>query len=131
MTPSFKMTEIERILNDAMALPSINNGNPLRHNDNLCRHQIVILLEVVIDAAPWCVVSELIFSHLYGIFRLNKIFSKSLTCIYPKLNVGLGFLLGLFVNNVTQLGGRGDVLFVLHQGIMIRSLTGGRGYGNS
>ena len=28
------MTEIERILNYAMALPNINNGNPLRHNDN-------------------------------------------------------------------------------------------------
>ena len=46
------MTEIERILNDAMALPNINNGNPLRHNDDLCRHQIVILLKVVNDAAP-------------------------------------------------------------------------------
>ena len=47
------MTEIERILNDAMALPNINNGNPLRHNDDLCRHPIVILLEVVNDVAPW------------------------------------------------------------------------------
>ena len=47
------MTEIERILNDAMALPNINNGNPLCHNDDLCRHRIVILLEVVNDAAPW------------------------------------------------------------------------------
>ena len=46
-----KMTEIEWILNDAMALPNINNGNPLRHYDDLCRHQIVILLEVVNDAA--------------------------------------------------------------------------------
>ena len=43
------MTEIERILNDAMALPNINNGNPLRHNDDLYHHQIVILLEVVND----------------------------------------------------------------------------------
>ena len=47
------MTEIERILNDAMALPYINNGNPLRHNDDLCCPQIVILLQVVNDAAPW------------------------------------------------------------------------------
>ena len=38
--------------NDGMALPNINNGNPLRHNDDLCRHPIVILLEVVNDAAP-------------------------------------------------------------------------------
>ena len=45
------MMEIERILNDAMALPNINNGNPLHHNDDLCRHEIVILLEVVNDAA--------------------------------------------------------------------------------
>ena len=41
------------LLNDAMALPNINNGNPLRHSDDLCRRQIVILLEVVNDAAPW------------------------------------------------------------------------------
>ena len=46
------MTEIERILNDAKALLNINNDNPLRHNEDLCRHQIVILLEVVNDAAP-------------------------------------------------------------------------------
>ena len=46
------MTEIERILNDEMALPNINNGNPLHHNNDLCPHQIVILLEVVNDAAP-------------------------------------------------------------------------------
>ena len=52
-----KMTEIERILNDAMALPNINNGNPLCHNDDFCRHPIVILLEVVNDAAPWYIVS--------------------------------------------------------------------------
>ena len=47
------MTEIETILNDAMALPNINIGNPLRHNDDLCCHQIVILLEVINDATPW------------------------------------------------------------------------------
>ena len=46
------MTEIEIILNDTMALPNINNGNPLRHNEDLCRHPIIILLEVVNDAAP-------------------------------------------------------------------------------
>ena len=46
------ITEIERILNNATALPNINNSNPLRHNDDLCRHPIVILLEVVNDAAP-------------------------------------------------------------------------------
>ena len=28
------------------------NGNPLRHNDDLRRHPVVILLEVVNDAAP-------------------------------------------------------------------------------
>ena len=47
------MTEIERILNDAMALPNINNSNLLRHNDDLCRHPIVILLELINDTAPW------------------------------------------------------------------------------
>ena len=45
------MTEIEQILNDAMALPNIINGIPVRHNDDLCCHQIIILLEVVNDAA--------------------------------------------------------------------------------
>ena len=30
-----------------MALPNINNANPLRHNDDLCCHQIIILLDVV------------------------------------------------------------------------------------
>ena len=45
------MTEIEQILNDAMALLNINNGNPLCHNDDLCPHQIIILLEVVNYAA--------------------------------------------------------------------------------
>ena len=46
------MTEIERILNDAMVLPSINNGNLLRHNDDLFRHPIIILFDLVNDAAP-------------------------------------------------------------------------------
>ena len=36
------MMEIERILNDAMALLNINDADPLRHNDDECRHQIVI-----------------------------------------------------------------------------------------
>ena len=36
-----------------MALPNINNGDPLYHNDDFCRHTIVISLEVVNDAAPW------------------------------------------------------------------------------
>ena len=46
------MMEIEQILNDAKPLPNIKNGNPLRHNDDLCRHPIFILLEVVNHAAP-------------------------------------------------------------------------------
>ena len=40
------------MFNDAMELLNINNGNLLRHNDNLCRHRMVILLEVINDAAP-------------------------------------------------------------------------------
>ena len=43
--------EIDQILNDAMALPNINNSNLSRHNDDLCCHQIIIVLEVVNDAA--------------------------------------------------------------------------------
>ena len=36
------MTEIELILNDAMALLNIYDADPLRHNDDECRHHIVI-----------------------------------------------------------------------------------------
>ena len=38
------MTEIERMFNDDMVLRNINDANPLRHNDNEDRHQIVILV---------------------------------------------------------------------------------------
>ena len=38
--------------NDSMALLNINNSNPLLHNNDLCHHQIIILLIVVNDAAP-------------------------------------------------------------------------------
>ena len=37
-----KMTEIERILNDVMALMNIYDADPLRHNDDEYRHHIVI-----------------------------------------------------------------------------------------
>ena len=61
------MTEIEWILNNAMALPNINNGNPLHHNDDLYRHPIVILLEVINDAAPWCLMQPNNFSaNIFG-----------------------------------------------------------------
>ena len=62
------MVEIEWILNDAMTLLNINNGNPLRHNDDLCRHQIIILLEVVNDAALCWWLSTII-----GIIHWSKI----------------------------------------------------------
>ena len=35
--------EIEQILNDGMALRNIYDGDLLRHNDDKCRRQIVIL----------------------------------------------------------------------------------------
>ena len=38
------MTEIERMFNDDMVLRNINDADPLRHNDNKYRHQIVILV---------------------------------------------------------------------------------------
>ena len=38
-----KMTEIERILIDGMALRNISDTDPLCHNDYQCRHQIFIL----------------------------------------------------------------------------------------
>ena len=31
---------------------NISDADPLRHNDDECRHQIVILFKVVNDAAP-------------------------------------------------------------------------------
>ena len=46
------MVEIERILNDSMALRNISDTDQLRHNDDECRHQIVILFKVINDAAP-------------------------------------------------------------------------------
>ena len=38
------MTEIERMFNDDMALRIIYDDDPLRHNDDEYRHQIVILV---------------------------------------------------------------------------------------
>ena len=38
-----KMTEIERMFNDDMALRNIYDADPLRHNDDEYCHQIVIL----------------------------------------------------------------------------------------
>ena len=38
-----KMMEIERILNDGMALRNIYDADPLRHHDDECHNQIVIL----------------------------------------------------------------------------------------
>ena len=46
------MTEIEQMFNDDMALRNIYDADPLRHNDDEYRHQIVILVEVVNDSAP-------------------------------------------------------------------------------
>ena len=39
-----KMTEIERMLNDNVALRKIYDADPLRHNDDEYHHQIVILV---------------------------------------------------------------------------------------
>ena len=39
-----KMTEIERMFNDDMALRKIYDADPLRHNDDEYCHQIVILV---------------------------------------------------------------------------------------
>ena len=76
------MMEIERILNDAMALPNINNGNLLHHNDDLCCHQIIILLEVVNDSAP-CSVTSFANSFVNNeyedfVLRLEKIAGQAL-----------------------------------------------------
>ena len=45
------MSEIEQILNDGLALSNFTDSNPLRHDDKY-RHQIIILIQVVNDAAP-------------------------------------------------------------------------------
>ena len=39
-----QMTVIERMFNDNMALRNIYDADPLRHNDDEYRHQIVILV---------------------------------------------------------------------------------------
>ena len=46
------MTKFEPFFNNAGALLNINDGNPLRQNENKCCHKIVILVTVVYDAAP-------------------------------------------------------------------------------
>ena len=38
------MTEIEQMFNDGMALRNIYDADPLRHNDDKYRHQMVILV---------------------------------------------------------------------------------------
>ena len=38
------MTEIERRFNDHMALRNIYDADPLRHNDDEYRHQIILLV---------------------------------------------------------------------------------------
>ena len=47
------MTEIEQLLNNGRTLWNITDGNPLCQNDDKCHHQIIILVKVVNDAAPW------------------------------------------------------------------------------
>ena len=39
-----KKMEIERMFNDNMALRNIYDADPLRHNDDEYRHQIIILV---------------------------------------------------------------------------------------
>ena len=47
------MTEIEWLLNEDEALQNITDGKPLCHSDDQSRHQIVIFIKIVRDAAPW------------------------------------------------------------------------------
>ena len=46
------MTVIEPFFNNGRALRNINDVNPLRQNDDECRHQVIILVKVVNDATP-------------------------------------------------------------------------------
>ena len=43
----------DAVLKNSRLLWNITDGNLLRQNDDKCHHQIVILVEVVNDAAPW------------------------------------------------------------------------------
>ena len=52
------------LYNYTMALPNINNSNLLRHNDELWHHWIVILLEVVNDAAPWSLILTILLKRI-------------------------------------------------------------------
>ena len=47
------MTVIEPFFNNYSALHNMNDINPLCQNDGECRHQLVILVKAVNDAAPW------------------------------------------------------------------------------
>ena len=48
-----QMTVIELFFNDGRPFWNINDVNPLHQNDDKCHHQIVIIAQVVNDAAPW------------------------------------------------------------------------------
>ena len=48
-----QMTVIELFFNDGRPFWNINDVNTLRQNDDECRHQTIIIVKVVNDAAPW------------------------------------------------------------------------------
>ena len=54
------MTVIEPLIKNGKALRNINYVNQLLHNDDECRHQIVILVHVVNDDAPCFLVENFI-----------------------------------------------------------------------
>ena len=43
------------VINNGKALRNITDSNQLRQNDEECFHQIVILVKIINDAAPWLV----------------------------------------------------------------------------
>ena len=67
-----------------MALRNISDADPLRHNDDECRHQIVILFKVVNDAAPWSVDVSKLYEVVQDEFSISKLrgFSTKLHCQY-------------------------------------------------
>ena len=45
---------IEPLINNGKVLWNITDNNLLGQNDDECHHQIIILVKVVNDTAPWC-----------------------------------------------------------------------------
>ena len=85
------------LLNDGMALPNINNGKPLSHNDDLCRHRIIILLEVINDAA--LDISQLVSTISHIAYLLFYNFMQHQNYNFANIRLQYSNILKIFLQN--------------------------------